>query len=247
MKNLMLYIQLSILLNVSIIANPLTTHEINIYKAFISGDMSKWETTLKSMQKEYGATQDLQLLEKIIETQYGLIAYYIGNERKSEAALHLIEAEKNIDQLMAKQPQSSSGYVMKATMQAFRISFNKIKAPILGAQFEKNIQKALSINPNNAAAWYELGNMEFYKPMVFGGSKNNAVANYQKAVALFEKPGSRLQYNWVYLNALVSLAKAFENFKLHADALAVYEKILKIEPEFQWVKNELLPQLKTRL
>ncbi|MBM3420409.1 MAG: hypothetical protein FJY11_04660, partial [Bacteroidetes bacterium] len=56
-----------------------------------------------------------------------------------------------------------------------------------------------------------------------------------------------LQCNWHYLHALVWLAKSHEGLGNLREARKVYEKALGAEPEFQWVKTELYPQLLKRM
>ena len=51
------------------------------------------------------------------------------------------------------------------------------------------------------------------------------------------------QQNWNYLSLLTSIAKAYEVTGRKAMAKLYYEKILKIEPNFMWVKNELYPKI----
>jgi len=49
--------------------------------------------------------------------------------------------------------------------------------------------------------------------------------------------------NWMYLHVLTLVARAYEKTGQFKNALAVYEKILRIEPEFKLVKSELYPVL----
>ena len=83
--------------------------------------------------------------------------------------------------------------------------------------------------------------MDYYRPPVFGGSKRKAVPSYEKAVALFESKSNRTRENWVYLNCLAGLGMAYENTRQISEAGEVYRKILKLEPSFKWVKEELYP------
>ena len=49
--------------------------------------------------------------------------------------------------------------------------------------------------------------------------------------------------DWNYLSLLSMIAKTYTELKDFNQAKSYYEKILKIEPDFLWVKNELYPDL----
>jgi len=50
------------------------------------------------------------------------------------------------------------------------------------------------------------------------------------------------QQNWNYLSLLTSIARAYEATGRSAMAKLYYDKILKIAPDYLWVKNELYPK-----
>jgi tetratricopeptide (TPR) repeat protein len=69
---------------------------------------------------------------------------------------------------------------------------------------------------------------------------------YEKAVKLFESSPGRIQENWVYMNCLAGLGIAYENTRNFSEAGSVYRKLLKLEPSFKWVKEDLYPQFRSK-
>ena len=56
-----------------------------------------------------------------------------------------------------------------------------------------------------------------------------------------------LKSNWMYLNLLTLIGQTEQKLNNLQQAKLYYEKALTIEPDFVWVKNELLPTLKQEL
>ena len=92
----------------------------------------------------------------------------------------------------------------------------------------------------------EKANMEYYRPVVFGGSKIRAVPHYEKAVALYEADQAMIKNYWMYLNALAALANAYAETGNLRKADHMYQRILIIEPGFKWIREEVYPAFKKK-
>jgi len=77
---------------------------------------------------------------------------------------------------------------------------------------------------------------------MFGGDKAEAIKLYQKSIVLMEKSNLSTN-NWFYLNTLIILAKAYISIDQYNNAKLLYEKALRKEPDFIWVKKVLYPRL----
>ena len=86
-----------------------------------------------------------------------------------------------------------------------------------------------------------------YPPSILGGSKSEALKNYLKAKKLMESKAQELSDDWNYLSLLVSIAKTYELLNDNRNAKLVYEEILRSEPQFKWVRDELYPRLIKKL
>jgi tetratricopeptide (TPR) repeat protein len=82
-------------------------------------------------------------------------------------------------------------------------------------------------------------------PAIFGGSKTKALQYYNKALELFDHQGPEAKKNnWNYLNLLVLAGQIQNELGEVEKAVDHFEEALRIESDFTWVKDELLPSLK---
>lgn len=225
-----------ILLNISVSAN-----KTEIYNAYIKGDIAKWKNIIDRIQESKPTDNDMLL--QLVNFQYGYIAFNMGTEKYNEAEKYLTLAEKNIDILMERKTKLSYVYSYKAAFYGFRIGLNMMKAPFLGPKSMEFAQKALQLDPRNPFAYIENGNIQFYMPEMLGGSKKLALDYYLKALQIMETRQYYLINNWNYLNLLIVIAQTYEKNNNLLKAKACYEKILRIEPGFLWVKNELYKKI----
>jgi len=137
-------------------------------------------------------------------------------------------------------------YSLKGAFFGFQIMLEPARAPKLGRLSMEANEKALKLDPDEPQAWLEKANMDYYKPVIFGGSKKKAVPSYEKAVELFESSEERTRENWVYMNCLAGLGIAYEKTRKFSEAGRVYRKILELEPSFKWVVEELYPKFQEK-
>jgi len=208
--------------------------------------MDLWKDVMDQMQSEYTRTADMALLYELTEAQYGYIGYCLSVKRKKEAAELLEMAEAQIELLLKWQKNNPRVYSLKGALYGFRIQLKPIKAPSYGKKSQKANDKAIQMGPQEPQAWMEKANIAFYKPAVFGGSKSEAVLYYEKAVKLYEANPERINQYWLYLNCLVGLGMAYETTDQIQAAGKVYEKVLKMEPSFKWVREEVYPDYKKK-
>ena len=132
---------------------------------------------------------------------------------------------------------------MKGAFIAFKIGLKRSRAVFLGPRSMEHINRAVELDSSNPMAWMEKGNAEYHMPRIFGGSYNKAAQYYKKAINYFEKQHDG-QHTWMYMNALAWLAQSYDKAKEDDQARETYEKILALEPDFKWVKEELYPEFK---
>ena len=110
-------------------------------------------------------------------------------------------------------------------------------------QMQGHTISGISLDPNDFFGYIQAGNVQFHAPPLFGGSKQEALTNYLKAKVLMEKDTITMRDDWNYLSLLSSIAENYKAINDNAHAKLVYEEILKIEPDFKWVRDELYPKL----
>lgn len=207
-----------------------------IYDSYISGQMEKWSQVVDQMESENLATIDQKL--ELIEYYYGQTGYFIGLGQTAQAKINIEKAESLIDQVIRQAPSNASALSFKGVFLAFQMSINKFKAPVLGPLSMKYIKQAYQIDNNNVQALSDMGNMLYYAPSIFGGDKQQGMEYIERAIQSLEKQ-KLTQYNWYYLNLMVTLARFHKELHENEAAMVIYKKLLEIEPDFMWAGKEL--------
>ncbi|MFC0877036.1 hypothetical protein ACE01N_10590 [Saccharicrinis sp. FJH2] len=212
-----------------------------IYNAYISGDMTKWELVLSTMEKQYKAQPSYTLLEDIVEIQYGLIGYLIGAEQDDKAEQILEVAEKNLDLLMNRNDKIARYWAYKSAFTGFKIGIAPYKAPFLGPRSFSYIKEAMVLDENNPYVLMEYANGKYYAPAFAGGDKPLALKAYAKAILILEKDTLNLKNSWYYLMAKTNYGTALLKKGDNSDAIRIFDEILDFEPRYKWVAEELKP------
>jgi tetratricopeptide (TPR) repeat protein len=216
-------------------------YKSGIYNAYINSNMAEWKSIIDNMNDQKVKSKEFIL--ELLNYQYGYTAWCIGNSKFKEAENYIELGQKNIDLLRKTNYSLSMINAYEAAFYGYRISMNKIKAPFYGPKSLEHANTAIHLDANNPFGYIQLGNAEFYMPAVFGGSKAEALKYYTKALKLMEGNPSVLKKDWNYLSLLTQIALTCEKLEQYDNASKYYQKILTIEPEFNWVKYELQPNL----
>jgi tetratricopeptide (TPR) repeat protein len=216
-----------------------------IYSAFVEEKMDRWQEAINLLEREYKETGNIDILYNLTLARYGYIGYNLGVNNRPEARKHIDLAEETIGRLNESQRYESSAYALQAALYAFRISMAPWRAVFWGQRSMNFINRAIDTDPNNPYAWIEHGNAMFYAPSALGGSKEEALKSYSKAIALMEKDIQE-NHRWLYLNTLVGLAKSYQDTGNRPMSIITYRKALEFEPDFKWVRDKLLPELMAR-
>jgi hypothetical protein len=212
----------------------------DIFNAYLNGDMSKWKDVIDKMDQRKSERSD-SILE-LVNYQYGYVAWCIGNKKTDLAEEYLAKGLINIEKLEKRKYKFSELSAYKSAFTGFEIGLSKMKAPFLGPKSIDYAQQAMKLDQNSAMGYVQYANCQYYMPIIFGGSKSKALECYVKAEKLMELKADETMQNWNYLSLLTSIAKTYEALDRSSMAKLYYEKILKIAPDYLWVKNELYPK-----
>lgn len=223
-----------------------SAYRSEIYDAFVKDDMSLWVSTLEDMKVQYQETGAPELLYDIATSEYGLTGYFLGQEEKERASAYLESLEDHLDILMESEHRIAAAYAIKAATIGFYIGLSPAKAIYLGPRNARYIKRSMEADSTEPMAWIEGGNSLFYRPAIFGGSKEEALAYFLKAARLFEEKDQD-DMNWIYLNTFILQAMCYLEAEQYDRALAIYEELLVKEPGFKWVKDELYPEARRKM
>lgn len=218
---------------------------LRIYNAYVHNDMKGWKHIIDSIQKEKNKSNAMLLT--LVNYQYGYIGWCIGMNFDKEAQAYIYLAEKNIALLEKKNYRLSMVYAYQSALYGYKIGLSPIRAPYYGPKSVKYAENSLQLDEDNYLALMQAGNIHYYMPRIFGGSLNEAISYFLKAKAAMEKNSTDIHYDWNYLHLLTLIAQAYTKAEDYQAAKAYYDLILKIEPEFQWIKEELYDDLLKKL
>lgn len=219
-----------------------------IYDAYINGDMKTW----RRVMLEFAETQPRTIEQKLelVSYYYGYTAWHIGNEKGKQALNYIAAAENILDDIIFEKGIDikiiATAHAYKGAFIGYKIGLYPLKAPFLGPKSVEHTEQAFELDPNNIQAYIDFGNSLFYRPGILGGDKSSAIIHYKRAVQLFEEQ-KEVAGDWSYLNLLSILGQALDEVEKVDEALEIYEKVLRIEPDFKWVRDELLPTLKKKM
>ena len=221
--------------------NVNANYKTDIYSAYVHNNMAKWKGVIDNMAAIENKNNDLLL--ELVNYQYGYIAWCIGKKKNDEAKKYLDLSEKNISILEKDTKNLSLVNSYKAAFYGYRIGLNKLLAPFIGIKSINCAKLAIDLDKENFFGYVQYANIQFYMPAVFGGSKKEALEYYLKAEKLMEKNMNEINENWNYLCLLIVIAQSYSYLDEFQSSISYFEKILKIEPGFGYVKNELYPEV----
>ena len=216
-----------------------------IYQAYISNRMNDWQSVIDSM--EQNKTESADYLSELMNYQYGYIGYCLAEDDDKKAKHYLDLAENNLEILENKNFDPALVNAYEAAFWGFKIGLSPIKAPIYGRRSIKHADLSLEQNNKLPFAHVQYGNAYFYMPAIFGGSKEVAIEHFLLAIEFMEASPEELKNDWNYLSLLSLTGQSYEELNEFKKAQVIYEKALKFEPNFKWIKEELYPDLKTKL
>ena len=232
-------ISILVLASMMIRVYPQDSFSQELYRLYISNRMIEWEGTLQKMERQAGMSGDRDLMFDLLLAEYGFIGYCISHDRMEKAKNWVEDADALADKLIALNPSWASVYAIKAAIYGFRISLQPARAIFYGPKNQRNIDKAIALNPEEPMGWFVYGNSEFFRPAAFGGSKTKGIEYYRKAIGLLEKNPSDISGNWLYINMLMMLADAWERTDQPDLARETYRKILRVEPRFDALREKV--------
>ena len=230
---------ISLFITLSCLAN---SNQEKVYLAYVNNTMSEWKKIIDTMEKTSLANNQTRL--ELLNYQYGYIAWCLGQKKHDEATIYLRRAEKHIDALDNKKYKPADLHAYKAAFYGYKIAITPFKASYLGPKSIWHVKKALEIEPENMFALLQYGNIYYYMPVTFGGSKETASQYYLKVEKWYEKHPQQRIANWNYINVLVTLTNTYIALGKKDKATEYYNKIVTAEPTSSWIKQEIYPQLK---
>ncbi len=150
---------------------------------------------------------------------------------------HLEKAVENDPKFAEAHALLGSAYGMKATG-----VFSGMK---YGPKSDSSLEKAMELAPENPRVYMIDGIGKIYKPSMFGGGIDKALESLNKAASLFKtfEPADELSPDWGHAEVYAWIGQAYTQKEDLEKAEQAYRQALEINPDYGWVKYDLLPAL----
>jgi tetratricopeptide (TPR) repeat protein len=174
-------------------------------------------------------------------SDYRLATYYLEESQSEEAELHTMEAQKHLDKVIELKPDWGEPFALYASTLGYEIALDWSKAMSLGMKIGEYYGIALELEPDNPRVNLLKGAGELYTPVEYGGGPDIAIATLSHAVSLFEneKAAHPKAPSWGKEEAYTFLGMAHQQKGENEKARELYQKALKVNPDFGLAKESL--------
>ncbi len=232
---------LSFLLFISHAVHAQQSLQCMAYNGFVKQDVLSWDRAIDEYESH--SAQGAEELKNYTLTLYGFVGILYVKDQKERAKLYNERLEETIAKLEGITYDEAFLNAMSGACHGYKVMLNSPASSMYNLMkclsFVDDAVKADSLSPYG---WTELGNVKFQMTRFLGGSYSDVASYYVKSIQIFETSGQDLSCNWYYINSLLFLAKCFEEQKKPEQAVAIYEKIISLAPEFdgakRWMKKQ---------
>jgi len=220
-----------------LVSNPTT------YRAYLEPTAAEairaWETATETAQSKMDkepASEEGRFNLALI--QYGLLNATMRYRNEEMFNRHIESTISNLETI--KGPHAAEAKAILAAVYGLQLAYSPAKGMFLGPRISALLNKALREDNKSPLVWKLYANSKLHTPEAYGGDVEEAIEAYGKSVALYEAANTTKD-NWLYIDALAFQGQAYARLGDSQHAISTYEKALKVEPSFNWVKYKLLP------
>lgn len=155
----------------------------------------------------------------------------------------LERAESALETSIQRGPRAET-HALLASVYGLMIGENDALGASLGSRIDAVQADALALGPENPRVWLLRGIGDFFTPEAFGGGVEPAIAALERSARGFESDApAPPEPRWGRADVHLWLGQAYAARGDVAAARAQYERVLELEPENAWVRDQLLPGL----
>lgn len=224
-----------------------------VQKAAIIGDV----TALKAARElaQAAATQTAQSNKKAAALYFvGYAQYSLANlpsekatsEQNTDAGIAALEEAVKLE------PAFADAHALLGSLYGQKAAGGMMAGMKYGQKSAVTIERAITLQPKNPRILLLEGISLFFKPAMWGGDKQKALGNLQRACELAEQGACAAKEafmpDWGHADVFAWKGMMFAKSE-EADtdnAKAAYERALQIAPNYNWVKYVLLPKLSAK-
>ncbi len=181
------------------------------------------------------------LLEHYLAETWYREAARISEEDRDSAQVLLEAAHDLLDEAVDREGALAETHALLASVIGMRIT-NPIGGMLLGPRAGRAIHRALAMDSANPRVWLAKGIGTLHSPGFMGGGSEGALEEFDRGISLvgsYDAPRGDPAESGAELWAWKGIAHLRAGQFAHARA--AFERALELEPEYGWVRYNLLP------
>ncbi len=178
----------------------------------------------------------------------GLLTSDETSASRSDLLAYLDYAILHLEKATERDPSFAEAWALLASAYGRKIGLRPLLGMRLGPKSSRAQQMSVQLEPENPRVAMLAAISDYNTPRIWGGSKAQALSGFHRAARLFEEESitDPLQPSWGHSEVYAWLGIAYMDRDELPEARRALESALDIDPEFGWVKYELLPSLERR-
>ena len=175
--------------------------------------------------------------------------YSLSEANKDEAKKFIDDGIAHLEQAVGLKDDFAEGYALLSSLLGNKIGLKPILGMSLGMKSGGMMSKAFELAPENPRVSLIAGQSAYHTPKMFGGGANKALHHIQKAVACFQtfKPERPIDPTWGHDEVYAYLGMIQMDQDRLEEARLSLEKALEINPNYGWVKFDLMKKLEEKM
>lgn len=176
---------------------------------------------------------------------YRIASLFLDSD-DDRADAHLDDALDHLKRAVDNQSDLAEAHALLGTVYGLKARGGMISGMRYGPKADGAMERARSLAPNNPRVLLLNAISLLNKPSRWGGDREKAVAELQRALQQFEAtsaPSDSLAPQWGHADAYAWLGIAHMKADERTQARDAFEQALAIRPGYAWVESTLLPQL----
>jgi tetratricopeptide (TPR) repeat protein len=204
---------------------PESSEIVAARKARDRADVSALRAAIEAARKDVSQSQSFDAYRRLALFSHWMVEVSHVQNNKSLGKRSADEGIDAASQAVRLNAGSSEAHALLGELYGEAIPFTFMGGMRYGSKSDRELEKAVELDPKNAEAHMGLGLNKMFAPAAFGGSLPQAIEHLKKAVEL--DPSSDTAHAW--------LAQAYERVHQHEQALGEIEQALRLNPERRWL------------
>ena len=222
-----------------------------VQKAAITGDA----TALKAARElaQTAASQMTESNKKAAALYFVGYAHYSLVNLPSEKASSEQSADAGItalEEAVKLYPAFADAHALLGSLYGQKAGGGMMAGMKYGQKSAVTMERAITLQPKNPRILMLEGISLYFKPAMWGGDKQKALANLQRACDLAEQGACAAKEatmpDWGHADVFAWKGMMFAKEEDIDNAKAAYERALQVQPNYAWVKYVLLPKLSAK-